>query len=131
MKKEIVVGTVVSILLFNGCAKKAEEIKPAYVSPIQYQNLDCTQLESELSRVSVKVAQVADIQNKNHKRDVVATTVGTLVFWPALFFLAAGDQEEELKRLKGEYEALQTASIRKNCSFMQKKVDNNTTGKIE
>lgn len=37
--------------------------------------------------------------------------VGLVLFWPALFFLAGDDQKEELARLKGEYEALEKASI--------------------
>jgi hypothetical protein len=45
--------------------------------------------------------------------------VGLVVFWPALFFLAGDDQKEALARLKGEYEALQAAAIRKDCGFAE------------
>lgn len=35
--------------------------------------------------------------------------VGLMLFWPALFSLAAGDEKAELARLKGEFEAMDTA----------------------
>ena len=117
MKKSLALLSTLT-LLFTGCAKKAEDISAIYVSPMQYQHYSCEQLQSEMVRVSAKVSEVAGIQNKAHTRDTVATTVGLIVFWPALFFLASGDKAEELSRLKGEYEALQQASIQKNCSFV-------------
>jgi hypothetical protein len=40
-----------------------------------------------------------------------------ILFWPALFFLASGDDKKaELAHLKGEYEALEHAAIQKNCA---------------
>lgn len=118
MKKTISIAALTAFIL-SGCAKKAEDITPAYVSPIQYQNYSCNQLQLEMQRISAKVDEIAGIQNKAHTRDTVATTVGLVVFWPALFFLAGGDKEEELRHLKGEYEAIHQASIQKNCNFTQ------------
>ena len=43
--------------------------------------------------------------------------VGLLLFWPALFILAGSDHSDELARLKGEYEALETAAIQKKCDI--------------
>lgn len=42
--------------------------------------------------------------------------VGLILFWPALFFLANKDQRVELATLKGQYEALEEAAVRKNCN---------------
>jgi hypothetical protein len=41
--------------------------------------------------------------------------VGLVLFWPTLFFLEGGDGADaaEYKRLRGEYEALQEASVHK------------------
>ena len=40
------------------------------------------------------------------------------VFWPALFFVKGDDAKTaELARLKGETEAIEQASIRKNCGI--------------
>ena len=34
-----------------------------------------------------------------------------------MFFLAGGDHEEELARLKGEYDALESAAIQSDCDI--------------
>lgn len=45
-------------------------------------------------------------------------TVGLVVFWPALFVLAATDDHSaELGRLKGEYEALERAAHKRKCAI--------------
>lgn len=115
--RAFVATVTIGALLLSGCAKKAEDISAAYVSPMRYSSYSCKQLENEMDRLSHRISEVADAQNKAHKRDVAATTVGMLVFWPALFFLASGDKAEELSRLKGEYEAIMEAGNRKNCAF--------------
>ncbi len=117
MHRSIATLTAAALLL-AGCAKKAEEVQPAYVSPLQYQSYDCEQLELEMERIKSRLYEVAQIQDKEHKKDVVATTVGLVIFWPALFLLAGGDKEQELARLKGEYEAIQRAAIAKRCTFI-------------
>ncbi|SMC09205.1 hypothetical protein [Nitratiruptor tergarcus] len=117
MRKIVSLSLMLGVL-FTGCAKKAEDINAAYVSPLQYRHYSCEQLQDEMARVSAKVSEIAGVQDKAHKRDVLATTVGLVVFWPALFFLASGDKAEELSRLKGEYEALQQSAIKKDCSFV-------------
>jgi len=119
MKKSFFIA-ISALIFLSGCAKKAEDIQATYVSPLQYQHYDCTQLQIEMERIKAKVAEVASAQDKQHKKDVVATTVGVLVFWPALFMLAGSDKEQELSRLKGEYEALQKAAIAKKCLFLDK-----------
>jgi len=46
------------------------------------------------------------------------TTVGIVVFWPALFFLGGNDQQTaELARLRGEMEAIEQVSVRKRCNI--------------
>jgi len=71
-----------------------------------------------MSRVSARVSEVSGKQDDSATADAVSMGVGLVLFWPALFFLAAtDDQKEELGRLKGEYEALQRVSTQKKCSF--------------
>ena len=42
--------------------------------------------------------------------------MSAVVFWPAIFFVGGNkDQEAEYGRLKGEYEAIQSMSVQKNC----------------
>ena len=44
--------------------------------------------------------------------------VGLVLFWPALFFIKGNDEKAgELARVRGEMEAIQQASIEKNCGI--------------
>ena len=113
--RTLLVG-VASVVL-AGCATKAENITADYVSPMQYDSYTCQQVEQELVRVSNQVRTVSGVQDKQAGNDTVATTVGMVVFWPALFFIGGEDKEQELAQLKGEYEALQQSAILKECGF--------------
>lgn len=101
------------------CASKSDNISAAYVSPLQYQGYNCNQIRSELARVSRRVNEVAGVQDSQASKDSVALGVGMVLFWPALFFMIGKDKEEELARLKGEYEALEQAAIQKDCDVAQ------------
>ncbi len=121
MKKRITplfaAGLVSVALGAAGCSSSPEKISAAYVSPIQYSPYDCDQIGMELIRVNRKVVEVSGVQKKAADRDALAMGVGLLLFWPALFILAGSDHSDELARLKGEYEALETAAIQKKCDI--------------
>ena len=55
---------------------------------------------------------------KEASNDSVQTTVGVILFFPALFFLEGGDgaQATEYQKLKGEYEALEKVAVQKKCN---------------
>jgi hypothetical protein len=113
LKKIFSLAVMVS---FTGCASTAKNVSPAYVSPLQYQHYDCEQVEQELNRVGRRVNEVSGQQDRAANKDAVAMGVGLVVFWPALFFLIGGDKEDELARLKGEYEALEQCAVDKKCT---------------
>lgn len=99
-----------------GCATAAKDISAAYVSPIQYQGYDCTQLSQELGRIQSRVSQLTGRLDSAAANDKMIMGAGLLIFWPALFALGGTKaQEEELSRLKGEYDAASQAGIQKNC----------------
>src|SRR5829696_9750572 len=102
----------------GACASSAENIAAAYVSPTAYASWSCDQLAEEASRVSARAIQAAGTQNSKATNDAVATTVGAIVFWPALLFIK-GDSTTgpEPARLKGEMEAIEQASTRRNCGI--------------
>ena len=53
-----------------------------------------------------------------HLRRWVITGVAIVVFWPAAFLVNGdGQTAAELGRLKGEFQALEQASVQKNCGF--------------
>ena len=66
-------------------------------------------------RVSHKVNEVAGVQDKTASNDAVATGVGLVLLWPALFFISSNDQHVQLAELKGQYDALQEEAIQKDC----------------
>lgn len=102
----------------GACAKSADSISAAYVSPMQYASYSCPQLREEATRLSSRAIQATGEQNSKATSDAVATTVGVVLFWPALFFIK-GDSSTaaEVARLKGEMDALEQASIQKKCGI--------------
>ena len=99
-----------------GCASRPDDISATYVSPLQYQNYSCNQIGMEIGRVSRRVSEVSGAQDSTATGDAVALGVG-YIFWPAFFFMIGGDHEDELARLKGEYEALERAAIQNECDI--------------
>ena len=109
---------VTAALCVGACASKSSDITAAYVSPMQYENYNCHQLSDEAQRISARAAQAAGAQDSQATKDAVATTAAVIIFWPAAF-LVGGDKQTaaELSRLKGEMEAVEQASIRKQCNI--------------
>lgn len=116
--KNITFAMLVILPVVSACASKSADIEAAYVSPVQYESMSCTQLASEGQRVSSAAARVAGQQDKKRGSDQVLTGVGVVVFWPVLFALEGdGPTAVELGRLKGEMEAIEKISARKNCGI--------------
>ena len=99
---------VLAALTLVGCASKSTEIAPTYVSPMKYQSFTCQQLAAEATRVSAAATAAAGQQDSQVTKDAVATTVGVLIVWPALF-LIQGDKQNvaQLAQLKGEMDAIE------------------------
>jgi hypothetical protein len=116
--RQVLSCVVLFALALGGCATSSDKITASYVSPMQYETWNCRQLAEEAQRISSRAAAAAGAQDSQVTKDAVATTVGVIVFWPALF-LIGGDKQNaaELARLKGEMEAIEQTSIRKNCGI--------------
>jgi hypothetical protein len=116
LKKSI--SLVCSALALSACATSSDKVAPSYVSPLQYDAYNCRQLAEEAQRISARAAAASGAQDSQRTSDVVATTAAIVVFWPALFFIGGDKQAAaELARLKGEMDAIEQASIRKNCGI--------------
>jgi hypothetical protein len=111
-------AAALAALALAGCASKSSDIAAAYVSPLQYDSFSCHQLAEEAQRVSARASVAAGAQDSQSTKDAVATTAAVIIFWPAAF-LVGGDKQTaaELARLKGEMEAIEQVSIRKNCGI--------------
>jgi|SRR5262245_3343181 len=117
MRQGILMAAALAALT-GACASYSEKIPATYVSPVIYEHLTCRQIGEEAARVSRRAAEVAGVQDSQATKDSVVTGVAIVVFWPAAFFVG-GDRGSaaELGRLKGEADALEQMSIRKNCGI--------------
>ena len=114
--------TILSVSIV-GCSKRPDSVSSSYVSPLAYQSYSCDQITLEMKRVASKVTEVAGVQKGKADTDAVATGVGVVIFWPALFFLMSSDKEQELARLKGESETLEQVAIQKNCHELLQQIE--------
>ena len=114
-KKFVCCATIAAFL--GGCATSGKDVVATYVSPIQYSSYDRDQLRQELGRINGRASQLTGRLDEAASNDKAIVGVGMILFWPALFALGGTKQQEaELSRLKGEYDALQTASTSKKCT---------------
>lgn len=114
--------SVACVVSLGACASHTNEIAAAYISPLEYDDYSCKQINAEISRVSRRANQVAAEVNDNASGDSVAMGVGLILFWPALFFID-GDtpQAQEYAELKGRFTALEDVAIKKNCGIKVEK----------
>ena len=127
MKMVAQLGLVVSAaVLMTACATT---VKPSYVSPTQYQALNCTQISSEFNRIQ----QYIDSGVQPPKRTGVGLGVGVGGGWgsrggwglgPSVSVnmgQSSNTKNTELARLYGEQDALSQAATFKNCPFIPKR----------
>jgi hypothetical protein len=71
---------------------------------------------------------VSGAQDLKASNDAVATGVGVVLFWPALFFIK-GDAgtAQEVAQLKGDMEAIEEANIQKKCGIQFNKAPGRRT----
>mgnify|MGYP003547106228 FL=1 len=112
-----------STLLLGACATT---VKPSYVSPTQYQALNCQQLQSEYNRIQ----QYIDSGVQPPKRTGVGVGVGVGGGWGSRGGWGIGPsvsvnmgqysntKKTELARLLGEQEAVVQAAQFKNCPII-------------
>ncbi len=110
------IGTSI-IFLTVGCASNPDKIQTAYVSPLKYDKFSCDQIISEMDYIGQKTTRLYQSLQSESTADSWQMGVGLLLFWPSLFFLEGGDGPEaaEYAQLKGEFEALRQASVKKTC----------------
>ena len=113
--------TSIALLAFlGGCATSSKDIAATYVSPMQYGTYDCQQLSAEAQRLQARYVELGGRLDQAASNDKALVGVGMILFWPALFALGGTKQQEaEFGRLKGEYDAVQQASVQKRCTSPQ------------
>ena len=123
MKKFYVCLCMASSVLLGACATT---VKPTYISPTQYQALNCQQLQSEYNRIQ----QYVDNGVQPAKRTGVGVGVGLGGGWgsrggwgigPSVSVnmgQSSNTKKTELARLLGEQEAVVQAAKFKNCPII-------------
>tara|TARA_B100001964_G_scaffold217040_1_gene256790 strand:- start:823 stop:1449 length:627 start_codon:yes stop_codon:yes gene_type:complete len=114
--KTVVAILVAGVMFLSSCASPPTEIMPAYVSPLQYEKYDCSQIGMEMERVSRRLNEVHVAVQQRRNKDSKNMAVGMILFWPSLFFIKGdGPEAVEFARLQGEMQALEKIAIRKKC----------------
>ena len=112
---KIIAAALIPVFL-SACATAGKDVAASYVSPAQFSNYDCDQLRQEMLRVQSRANQLSGRVDEAASNDKARVGVGMILFWPALFALGGTKQQEaELARLKGEYDALAAAGVNKKC----------------
>ena len=108
------IGMACACLLVSlgGCAKSPESIAPAYVSPLQYSQLDCKQLSQESARIEQALSQVSEQQRNARTND----TVGVILLGLPVSSLSGGNVSDQVAKVKGEQETLRKVMIEKKCT---------------
>lgn len=99
-----------------GCAPRSIEVAAVERDPAVYRNADCVYLAQEEARIRDAVIRYADLQNEDATRDELAAALGATIFLPFLLILTAGDEQEALRAMRGEHEAIRGAMARKGCT---------------
>lgn len=111
------IAVLVASGILTACATAGKDVASTYVSPMQYANYDCDQLRQESQRIGGRVNQLTGRLDEAASNDKAIMGVGLVLFWPALFALGGTKQQEaELARLKGEYDAVQATATSKKCA---------------
>lgn len=115
MINKFLAGVACAAVVLGGCATGSDKVTTNYVSPLKYSSYTCQDIEYEMREIENRVNTLAGKQDDKARNDRIATGVGVVLFWPALFFLAGDDVKNELATAKGEFEALEEAARRKEC----------------
>ncbi len=99
-----------------GCATRSADVLPLPANAADFALWDCARIADEQDAVQQRAADVAYAVDERAGNNILALGVGVTVFWPAILAMRpAGLEAADLARLKGRYEALQTAAAAKAC----------------
>jgi hypothetical protein len=98
-------------LLCTACAGRPPTQAAAIVQPFDQQK-DCPALSAEIGSNTQRIGQLAGEQSDNRVQNIVAGTVGMVVFWPVLFamdFQDAAGIESNALQARQQYLAMMAA----------------------
>jgi hypothetical protein len=90
---------------------------PAPANPADFATWDCGRIADEQDAVQQRAADLAYAVDERVGNNILALGVGLAVFWPAILAMRPeGPEAQDLARLKGRFEALQTAARLQACA---------------
>ena len=109
--RAIGVALLSTALLTGGCAKKANDIQANYQAPRRFESYLCHQLRDEAERTAKIAGEAFDEQNSK-------SSVAGVVTVPRSWFRTGDSSDVVVARAKGDMQAIEQASIRKNCGTL-------------
>jgi hypothetical protein len=101
----------------SGCGDRSQDMAAAYVSPPNYQQLNCRQLADAAALISTRAFNLrGERDDSKHTWEIVPPSGAPVVLWPTAFMTKDPVQMAEYTRLKGEFDAILQTSVRKGCS---------------
>ncbi|TNG03678.1 MAG: hypothetical protein EP297_00220 [Gammaproteobacteria bacterium] len=113
----VLITLLVVALVSISCAPHSYEIRSAEVSPEQYKELSCAELNAEMNSHLRSLQELGREIDEEAETDETQTAVGVILFWPVLFWLEGSDTPEaqEYAQIRGEVLALEHTAILKEC----------------
>jgi hypothetical protein len=115
--RALVLATLLAGLTGSGCGTRSEDMAAAYVSPPNYQQLNCRQLADAAALISARAFNLrGERDDSKHTWEIVPPSGAPVVLWPTAFMTNDPTRMAEYTRLKGEFDAILQTSVRKGCS---------------
>jgi hypothetical protein len=115
--RALVLAALLAGLTGSGCATRSEDVAAAYVSPPNYNQLNCRQLADTAALVSERAFNLrGERDDSKHAWEIVPPSGAPVVLWPTAFMANDPARMAEYTRLKGEFDAILQTSVRKGCS---------------
>ncbi len=110
----MVVAALAAVSFVAACASSFEEISPALVSSNQFNDLDCSKLSL---RAEILAGNASRATGYRSGRDPEQKQIIKFVWPPAFRIKADPEQLLVLQSMRGEVDALATATVAKRCSL--------------
>ena len=115
--RALMLAALLAGLMSSGCATRSEDVAAAYVSPPNYNQLNCRQLADTAALVSERAFNLrGERDDSKHAWEIVPPSGAPVVLWPTAFMANDPARMAEYTRLKGEFDAILQTSVRKGCS---------------
>ena len=118
VKKYLAFGLAVSsTVVLYGCNNvTSSEVIADSVSTYEFNNMTCSEIESEIDHLQRAASQAAGVVDKKKSSQQGKMTAAILLFWPVAFIVDDNSLEaQKYARLKGEYEAALRVHRKKDC----------------